>query len=66
MQKKKDMRVTIGQEMIKHYRGQVMYLNLTPKYRYAISKFESVFNDLDTEYRIGVYCNTMTRSGFPW
>lgn len=51
-------------EMIKHYRGQVMYLNLTPKYRYAISKFESVFNDLDTEYRIGVYCNTMTRSGF--
>ena len=49
---------------IKHYRGQVMYLNLTPKYRYAVSKFDSVFNDLDTEYRIGLYCNTMTRGGF--
>lgn len=51
-------------EMIKYYRGQVMYLNLTPKYRYAISKFDSVFNDLDTEYRISEYCNTMTRGGF--
>ena len=49
---------------IKHYRGQVMYLNLTPKYRYAISKFDSVFNDLDTEYRLGIYSNTMTRGGF--
>lgn len=51
-------------EKIKHYRGQVMYLNLTPKYRYAISKFDSVYNDLDTEYRIALYCNTMTRGGF--
>jgi hypothetical protein len=51
-------------EMIKHYRGQVMYLNLTPKYRYAISKFDSVFNDLDTEYRISLYFNTSTRGGF--
>lgn len=51
-------------ELIKHYRGQVMYLNLTPKFRYAVSKFDSVFNDLDTEYRIGVYCNTVTRGGF--
>jgi len=51
-------------EKIKHYRGQVMYLNLTPKYRYAISKFDSVYNDLDTEYRVSVYFNTMTRGGF--
>lgn len=51
-------------EKIKHYRGQVMYLNLTPKFRYAISKFDSVFNDLDTEYRIGVYFNSSTRGGF--
>lgn len=51
-------------ELIKHYRGQVMYLNLTPKFRYAISKFDSVYNDLDTEYRIGVYFNTSTRGGF--
>src|SRR5690606_10081783 len=51
-------------EKIKYYRGQVMYLNLTPKFRYAISKFDSVFNDLDTEFRIGVYGNNMTREGF--
>ena len=51
-------------EKIKHYRGQVMYLNLTPKYRYALSKFDSVFNDLDTEYRISVYFNSSTRGGF--
>jgi hypothetical protein len=51
-------------EKIKHYRGQVMYVNLTPKYRYSISKFDPVFNDLDTEYRISVYFNTSTRGGF--
>lgn len=51
-------------EKIKYYRGQVMYLNLTPKFRYAVSKFDSVFNDLDTEYRIGVYFNSSTRGGF--
>jgi len=62
--KKKGIESEDWSELIKHYRGQVMYLNLTPKYRYAVSKFDSVFNDLDTEYRIGVYCNTMTRSGF--
>ena len=51
-------------EMIQYYRGQVMYLNLTPKFRYAVSKFDSVFNDLDTEFRISVYTNNMTREGF--
>lgn len=50
--------------MLKHYRGQVMYLNLTPKYRYAVSKFDSVYSDLDTEYRISGYFNTSTRGGF--
>jgi len=51
-------------EKIKYYRGQVMYLNLTPKNRYAVSKFDSVFLQLDTEYRIGVYTNTITKDGF--
>lgn len=49
---------------IKHYTGQVLYLNLTPKYRYSISKFDSVFNDLDTEYRISLYSNGITKDGF--
>ena len=49
---------------LQYYRGQVfLYVNLTPKFRYAISKFDSVYNDLDTEYRVGVYTNTMTRGG---
>src|SRR5690606_7514897 len=48
--KKKGIESEDWSELIKHYRGQVMYLNLTPKYRYAVSKFDSVFNDLDTEY----------------
>ena len=51
-------------EKIKYYRGQVMYLNLTPKFRYALSKFDSVFNDMDTEFRISLYCNKVTKDGF--
>ncbi len=49
---------------IKNYRGQVLYLNLTPKFKYAVSKFDAVFNDCDTEYRMGLYANTVTRGGF--
>jgi len=49
---------------IKKYRGQVFYLNLTPEYKYALSKFDAVYNDCDTEYRMGLYTNTQTRSGF--
>jgi len=51
-------------EKIKYYRGQVMYLNLTPKHRYAVSKFDSVFNALDTEYRILLYINKIVKDGF--
>ena len=54
----------VWNEKIKYYKGQVMYLNLTPKYRYAISKFDSVFNELDTEFRISLYFNTATKEGF--
>lgn len=49
---------------IKNYRGQVYYLNLTPEYQYALSDFDSVYNDCDTEYRIGLYSNTQSRTGF--
>lgn len=50
--------------MLPHYRGQVFYLNLTPNYTYAISLFDGVFNDCDTEYRMSLYSNTVTRGGF--
>lgn len=52
------------EELVKNYRGQVYYLNLTPQYVYAVSLFDSVFNDLDTEYRIGLYTNSSWRTGF--
>ena len=51
-------------EALPYYRGQVYYLNLTPEYTYAISPFDPVYNDCDTEYRMSLYSNTMTREGF--
>lgn len=51
-------------ELIRNYRGQVHYMNLTPKYIYALSLADAVYNDLDTEYRISMYNNTQTRTGF--
>ena len=50
-------------EMIPYYRGQVYYDNLTPEYKYALSPFDAVYNDCDTEYRIGLYTNEQWRSG---
>lgn len=52
------------EEALKKYRGQVYYLNLTPQYVYALSRFDPVYNDADTEYRVGLYTNNETRSGF--
>lgn len=51
-------------EAIKSYRGQVFYLNLTPEYVYALSPYDAVYNDCDSEYRFGLYTNTQLRTGF--
>lgn len=51
-------------DMIRNYRGQVMYVNLTPSYQYALPLVDSVYNDCDTEFRISQYHNTQTRTGF--
>ncbi len=51
-------------EDIQSYRGQIYYFNATPEFDYALSRFDPVYNDLDTEYRIGVYANTQSRLGF--
>lgn len=53
-----------GEDLIRHYRGQIYYLNLTPKYQYALPLVDTVYNDCDTEYRLSVYNNTQTRKGF--
>lgn len=51
------------EDAVRAFKGQVFYLNLTPKYKYAISPFDSVYNDCDTEYRISLYDNGMLRNG---
>jgi len=51
-------------DAIKHYRGQVFYLNLTPEYVYALPFVDSVFNDADSEFRFSLYTNTQFRNGF--
>lgn len=52
------------EQMLQNYRGQVFYLNLTPEYIYALPLADSVYNDMDTEFRISNYNNTQTRKGF--
>src|SRR5699024_11203036 len=51
-------------EALPYYRGQVYYMNSTPKYVYAKSPFDSVYNDLDSEYRLSLYTNKEFRDGF--
>ena len=51
-------------EMLPHYRGQVYYLNLTPRFKYALSPVDSVCNDADSEFRISNYVNSNVREGF--
>lgn len=46
------------------YRGQVLHVNLTPKYEYAMSLFHPVYNDADTENRMSIYTNGIWRAGF--
>lgn len=52
------------EEKINGYRGQVFYLNLTPQYTYALSNFDPVFNDMDSEFRFSLYTNTQMRTGW--
>lgn len=51
-------------KMIKNFSGQVMFVNLQPQYIYPLSRFDSVYDDCDTEYRVSVYTNTNCREGF--
>lgn len=52
------------EQLIDNYRGQVNYLNTTPRFKYALPLADVVYNDMDTESRIGVYNNVQTRKGF--
>lgn len=59
----KDMDVDLS-VMLPYYRGQVYYMNLTPEFKYALSPFDAVYNDLDSESRISMYINRSVRQGF--
>jgi len=50
--------------MLPYYRGQVYYMNLTPEFKYSLSPFDAVYNDLDSEYRMSLYINRQVRTGF--
>ena len=49
------------EQALHYYRGQVMYLNLTPEYTYSLSPIDAAFNDADTDYRISLYTNKQVR-----
>lgn len=51
-------------DLVQNFRGQVYYLNLTPKYHYALPPWDSVYDDMDTEHRISRYNNTQARGGW--
>lgn len=59
----KDLDVDLS-VMLPYYRGQVYYMNLTPEFKYALSPFDAVYNDLDTESRISMYLNRSVRQSF--
>lgn len=49
---------------LKHYRGQVLYINTTPEYQYAMPPIHAVFNECDSEAKIIDYTNIQARTGF--
>jgi len=50
-------------DMIRNYRGQVYFINPS-RYKYPLSRFDSVYNDMDSEFRFSLYTNTQFRNGF--
>ncbi|RMZ60075.1 hypothetical protein D1632_10830 [Chryseobacterium nematophagum] len=52
------------EDLVRNYRGQVYYLNMTPKYPYALPLSDVVYDDMDSEYRIGRYTNDNVRNGW--
>lgn len=51
------------EDSVRMFPGNVYFLNPS-NYTYPLSYFDAVYNDCDTEYRIGLYINSMSRLGF--
>lgn len=52
------------EQLLHNYRGQCLYVNLTPRFRYPLPPWDAVYNDMDSEARISIYTNTQARLGF--
>lgn len=52
------------EDVIRAYRGQVMFINLDEYEVYPNSWLHAVYNDADTEFRLSLYRNTNMRNGF--
>ena len=51
------------EDAIRNFKGNVMFVNPTNMV-YPLSPFDAVYNEMDSEYRISLYTNSMTRTGF--
>lgn len=52
------------EDLVRNYRGQVYYLNMTPKYPYSLPLADVVYDDMNTEYGIARYTNDNVRNGW--
>ena len=52
------------EQLLHNYRGQCLYVNLTPRFRYPLPPWDAVYNDMDSEARVSIYTNTQARLGF--
>lgn len=52
------------EKLIKHYRGQVLFVNLEPQFVYPLAYIDPAYNDADSEYRTSIFKNTLLRNGF--
>ena len=48
----------------KKFKGQIFFMFIDDTYLYPLSPFDSVFNDMDTEYQIQIFKNREIRNGF--
>jgi len=51
-------------EKVKKFKGQILYVNLNPKYYYPLARIDSVSSECDNEYLAQRYRNTLLRNGF--
>lgn len=51
-------------DKIKHYKGQILYVNLDEEYVYALSSIDSVMKDCDSEAQASTYKNRFLRKGY--